>query len=875
MLRFLSWFSPKHRDQRDQELQRELGSHIEAEAEEQIARGTSPDQARRAARVQFGNVTLAAENTRETWGWATLDRFVHDIHFGLRILRKERAFTLLAITALALGIGATTVIFSVIDNVILEPFPYRDAGRLTKFYIHDPAHPEQTGRADFLMPEYRAFKEQNRVFEDVIATVGADILYSDPQGAKLFAGYQTTANTFDFLGVPPLLGRAMVPDDGRPNAPPVAVMSYRAWKREFGGDPNIIGKLLTLNGQPTAVIAVMPPRFQLYDGDFWLPLTSELPDMRAATLGRLKRGVDLKQVSADLEPVSRELARIYPGSYPREFSVITISLVDRVVRRFKPLLFALMAAVTMLLLIACSNVANLLLARATIREHEIAVRASLGASRRRLLMQLTVESFLLAALGGIAGCGLAYAGIRLVRAAMPRDLIPNESVIALNSRVLLFAVALAFVTTMLSGLAPALHAIGRDLHERVKAVGKGVSQRAHRGGLRTALVISQVTLSIVLLTGAGLMMRSLLAIEHVDLGFNPDHVLIVVTSFPKGGYTIPVKKHVFFRSVLERISALPGIDAAAVASAIPPHIGLRSDLTVLGGQSGQAVRSALELCSETYFQALGIPLLRGRLFNQTDVEGARHVAVVNQTLARAALGNDDALGRSVKFNWFDSAPESPKDTYFEIVGIVRDEKNDGLEQPPQPEAFLPYTVSGALGRGIVVRTAIEPRSALPMIQREIWAVDPAVAPTLARDFNELLEQNFYSQPRFAMLVLGLFAAIGLLLAAIGIFSVMAYLVSQQTREIGIRMALGAQRGTVMRTVLARGVVTTLVGIGLGELVSLLMTRLLQNQLWGVSPRDPVTLAAVLVVLLAVGLAACLVPAQRATRVDPMIALRYE
>ena len=867
------WWRRRHREQ---DLERELRSHLEAEAAEQQENGLPADDARFAARRAFGNLGLVSEDVREAWGWMWLDRFLQDIRFAFRTFRKDRAFALLAISALALGIGAATVIFSVVDNVLLEPFPYRDQQQLTKFYVHDFANADRIGRSEFTFDEFRAFRDQNHVFDGVIGTAGLDVLYTAADETKLFPGYQTTANTFDFLGVKPLLGRAMLPDDGRPDAAPVAVMSYRAWTREFGSDPAVVGSTLTLNGIPTTVIAVMPPRFQMYDGDFWLPITVEDPNLHLATMGRLKPGVSLQAATSDLDLIARSLAKTYPQLYPPKFSITTVSLVDRVVRRFRPLMYALMAAVMMLLLIACSNVANMLLARATARESEIAIRASLGASRARLVTQLVIESFLLACFGCLAGCAAAYAGIRGIAAALPRDLIPNESVIRLNPRVLLFALGMAVVTTLLSGLAPAVFAIGRDLYDRAKSVGKGGAAGARHGKLRSALVIAQVALSIVLLVGAGLMMRSMLAIQNVDLGFTPDHVLAARIPFPRGRYDSAEKKRVFFRSVLQRIQALPGVTSAAESSSVPPSGGGRSEVTIPGDSQAAKQRASVQLCSEGYFQTLGMRLLRGRLFTESETDAARRVIVVNSTLANRFFGGiDSAIGRTLKFDAFDSAPNTPKDAYFEVVGVVADARNDGLESQPRPEAFLPFTFTGIGGRMLLVRTALEPASLLPAIKREVRAVDPGVAVTLAATLTSMLQQNFYSQPRFAALVLGLFAAVGLMLAAIGIFSVMAYAVSLQTREIGIRLALGARRSSVLLMVLRRGLATIAVGIAIGELVSLGATRILQNQLFSVSTHDPMILIAVVCVLAGVGVVACIVPARRATRVDPTVALRAE
>ena len=805
--------------------------------------------------------------------------FSQDLRYGLRGLRKDLGFAGLAVLALALGIGASTVIFSVIDNVLLEPFPYRAPERLTKFYVHDPAHPDQPGRAEFSMPEYTAFKEQNHVFEDMIGTTGFDVLYTDKEGTKQFRGRATTVNTLDFLGVKPLLGRAMVPDDGRDDAPPVTVMSYCAWQSEFNGDPNILGTLLTLNGTQTALVGIMPPRFLYSDGDFWVPLKFARADMdaqhRIYTIARLKPGASLQTAATDLDVIARRLAKDYPHAllYPANFTITTATLADRVVGKYRGMLYTLLGAVTMLLLIACSNVANLLLARATAREREIAIRASMGASRVRLVAQLMVESFILAGLGCAAGWLFAYGGIKGVIAAVPPYLLPSEAVITLNVRVLLFALGVTALTTILCGLAPAFHSVRGELHHHLKSSGTGASAGSGHGRLRSLLAVTQVAMTIVLMVGAGLMMRSLFALYKVDLGFSPDHIFTARTPLPWGHhYDTAERKQIFFRQVLQRITALPGVIAATETTTIPPFGGLRSDMAVLGNAHQE--RGYFQLCSEGYFKTVGIRLQRGRLLSENDIESGRRVAVVNQTLVKKFFGDEDPIGKSVKFNLLDIAPGSPKDAYFEIVGIVVDLKNRGIEGT-DPEAFLPYTITGSFERGILVRTAVEPMSLLESVRREIWAVDPGVALVTPGTVEGYIDQWAHSQPRFELILFGLFASIGLVLAGIGVFSVLAYSVSLQNREIGIRMALGAQQSAVLKMVIKKGLTLVAIGIVVGELASLALTRFVRSELWYVSPHDPLTFAAVLAVLITVGVAACLVPAHRATQVDPLVALRHE
>ncbi|HKU25768.1 MAG TPA: ABC transporter permease, partial [Candidatus Sulfotelmatobacter sp.] len=744
---------------------------------------------------------------------------------------------------------------------------------------HDNTRSDREGRGDFSYAEYMDYKEQNHVWEGLIANNGLDVLYTDKEGTRQYRGGEVSGETFEFLGMQPLLGRTLVPDDARPDAPPVAVMSYRVWQKDFNGDPKIINRTLQLNGKQVTLVGVMPPRFLFGAEDFWLPITltrnDTSPFNRVWLLGRLRPGVNLQAAASDLEVIARRVSTSYRKDYPANFSIKVTSLADQVVGQFRVMLFALMAAVSMLLLIACSNVANLLLARATAREKEIAIRASMGASRARLVMQLMIESFILAGLGCLVGSLFAYGGIKGVLAALPPDLIPAETVITLNVRVLLFSVGVTAITTLLCGLAPAFHSVRGELHNRLKDTGKGTQGAFRHGKFRSGLVVSQVALSIVLLVGAGLMMRSLFALQHVDLGLTPDHILVARTPLPKGRYDKPEQKAVFFRQILDKITALPGVVAATETSTLPPYGGIPSEVTVPGKSHPETWRSIFQLCSEGYFPTLGIRLVRGRLLSESDVISARHVIVVNQTLVRNFFGNDDAIGKSIKFNLLDTVPESPKDAYFEIIGVVADVKNRGLQEAPQPEAFMPYTVSGAFERGVLVRTAVEPMSMLLNVRREIWSVDRGVALTLTGTLEGYLEQFSYSQPRFGLILFGVFAGIGLALVAIGIFSVMAYSVSLQTHEIGIRMALGAQQRTVLAMILRKGLLIIALGILIGEVASLGLTRLVQSQIWGVSARDPLTFAAVLTVLVIVGIAVCLVPARRATQVDPLVALRYE
>jgi putative ABC transport system permease protein len=805
---------------------------------------------------------------------------LQDFRYGLRGLRNQPGFTLLAIFALALGIGAATTIFSVIENVLLDPFPYTDAHRIVSFNIHDVTQSRPGGRSAFKVPEFLDYQEQNHVFSEVIGGGNEDVLYTSRVGTELFTGAYVTPNTFRFLGVPALLGRVITEDDARPGAPPVFVLSYKTWLKNYSQDPAILGRSFVLNGVPTTLVGIMPSRFTKRGADLWKPqaLDRGNPEVSRRYFmfqARLKPGATLRDVETDISVIARRLAQEYPKDYPKNFTIQVETYVDQVVGHFKKTLYTLAAAVGLLLLIACANVANMLLARASSREKEMAIRAALGASRSRLILQLLMESFLLAAGGAALGCLLAYGGIKALVAVIPDGAIPREAVIGLNVPVLLFSLGAAAFTAILFGLAPALQTARRDVVEPLKDSGKGSSGGFRRGKLRNTLVVIEVALSLVLLTGAGLLMRSFVALQQVDLGLNPDNILVARLPLPREQYKTAASKQHFFRQLLQRLYVLPGVVAATETSTLPPYGGIQSEIQIPGKTHTEKWESIFQLCSEGYFPTVGIRLVRGRLMSEAEVNDARRVTVVNQTLVRKFFGQEDPLGRQVKINLLETGPDAVKSPIFEIVGVVADAKNQGIQEPPMPEMFIPYTTTGAFERGILVRTAKEPLPMLNAVRREIWAVDRNVAVTLTGSLQDYLKSFSYAEPRFSLILLGVFAAVGLALVAIGVYSVIAYTVSRQTHEIGIRMALGAGRTDVFRMVLRMGSRLIVLGVVAGMLASFAATRVIASQLWGVSQHDPVTLAGVVAVVSIVGLAACYFPARRATRVDPMIALRYE
>ena len=804
-----------------------------------------------------------------------------DLKYGLRMMGKSRGFTAVAVITLALGIGAATTIFSVIDNVLLNPFPYVDAHRIVMITIHNDAENRPGGRSWFRDAEFLDYQEQNHVFDAVIGGTGQDVLYFNGQGTEQFDGGLVTPNMFQVLGVPALLGRTLLPDDARPGAPPVFLMAYKLWATRFNLDPNIVGRTFVLNNVPTTLIGVMPPRVTKLGADLWIPV---VPDRGRAEKdahfymfqAHLKPEVTLRQAQADVNVIAHRLAQIYPKNYPKQFSVQIDTWVDRLVGQFSKTLYTLAAAVGLLLLIACSNVANMLLAHGAAREKEMAIRASVGASQWRLVRQLLVESFILALGGALAGCLLAYAGIKILVTFIPQDTIPHEAVIGLNLTVLAFCIVVSIFTAVLAGLAPALQTAKIDIVERLKDSAATVSVGFRRGKLRSALVVVEVALSLVLLAGAGLLMRSFISLQAVDLGLRPDNILVARIPLPRGQYTTPAAKQQFFRTLLERVSALHGVVSATETSTLPPYGGIGTEIEISGKTHSDKWEGIFQLVSEGYFRTLGIRQLRGRTLSEVEVNDARKVAVINQTLARKYFGQEDPLGRSLTLKMLATEITPPvTDPVFEIVGIVADAKNQGIQEPPRPEIFIPYTITGAFERGILVRTERDPLAMLDTLRKEIWSVDRNVALTMTGSLEDYLKRFSYAEPRFSLILLAVFAGIGLVLVTLGVYSLIAYTVLRQTREIGIRMSLGATRRQVHRMVLRMGLQLIALGAVAGLLLSFGLTRVLAHQLWSVSSHDPVTLAAVVGVMGLAGLAACYFPARRATQVDPIVALRYE
>jgi predicted permease len=905
----VSWIRRVFRkSQAEKSLNKELQFHLDRQIADYVAAGMEPEEARRRARLEFGTLDRVKEEVHDTRWETHLDNLLRDFRYALRNLNKDRRFAIVAVFALALGIGASTVAFSAFYNLLFNAFAAKGANRLVVLSLQNAEKgvlPElNLTPLGGSLSDVDAFRSQGQVFDDVVGYHRGIMLLRDGNDIHQVYATSVTSNAFDFYGVPPLLGRGITPADGMAKSSPVFVMSYKTWMGEFHSDPAILGKTFLVDDIPRTLIGIMPPRFQAYGAlvQIWTPITSRSdtsaadPAMSVDTMmARLKPGITLQKASSDLDVIVESLAKNRPNDFPKHFSARVLSATDFMMGPYgigsaggpeaqhfdiKHMLYALLAAAMILLLIACSNVANLLLARATVREKEIAVRVALGAARSRLIQQLIIESFTLAAGACLFGCIFAYAGMKGVTALIPAKgaSIGGEAVIGLDWRMLLFALVVTALTTILCGLAPALHTMRRDLQPSLAGSDRGANAAFRRGRLRAGIVIGEVALCILLLMGAGLMMRSFFLLTHINLGFNLDHLLFVAFSNPHSDNRQPGQEAVILHKIVERLKALPGVTDVAINNSLPGYNpGARHEVSVPG--SGHVERVGVDGCSANLFQVLQLQLASGSWLTDSDVTGARRVAVINQTMALRFFGRTDPVGRqfTAKAMLIDGQP--PQDADFQVIGVLRDVKDFGPQVPVIPMAFVPHTASGGLlgGGGVLfIKTRVAPASLLHAVKEEIWAFDRDVifSPESGPYVNTFYWLT-YSAHEFGLMTFAPLAGIALLLVVIGIFSVMAYTVSLQTHEIGVRMALGAQPDNILKMVLARGARLVAAGIIFGLVASYGLTRFLASQVWGVSTTDPWTFAVVTMLSICAGLAACYIPARRATRLDPMAALRYE
>jgi predicted permease len=867
------------RGRAEAELDEEIRTHLELEAEQNIESGMSPEEARHAALRAFGNVALSKEDTRMMWGLRWLETLWQDVRFGARTLAKSPGFTAVAVIALALGIGANSAIFSAVNTVLLRPLPFKDPERLVVVWEKGNADEfplNSTSAANFI-----DWRDQNRVFEGASAMGRASFNLTGGGGEPVRVdGRRVSANLFSLLGVEPRLGRVFLPEEDAPGAGRVVILSYGLWQRRFGSDPGVVGRPVVMNGTSYTVVGVMPPQFQFpsRQDELWVPIAfapqeaANRGNNSYEVVGRMKPGVSLEQAQTEMSIITARLKQQYPDVVKTDASVV-VSLHEQMVGDIRPALLVLLGAVGFVLLVACANVANLLLARAAVRRKEIALRVALGAGRLRLVRQFLTESLLLAFLGGAAGLLLSFWGVNVLKAFIPEN-ISEVSAIGVDARVLVFTLVVSLLTGLIFGLAPAAQAANMDLNEMLKEGGRDSSSGRSGNRVRGLLVVAEVAVSLVLLVGAGLLINSFVRLRNLDPGFRADNLLTMSIVLPQQKYSDHARRVTFFSELTSRVGALPGVRSAAVTNWIP--------LTMQGDTFGVSVEGrpdpgpekrpdvVTRVVSAAYFDTMGIQLLRGRQFDEgVDREDSMPVAVVSETTARRLWPGEDPLSKRLQPGGADP------DGWIQVVGVAKDVRQFDLTAEPRLQMYLPYAqFQWFVPRQLVVKTDVEPTSLATAVRKAVWEMDKDQPVSDVRTMEEVLSESIARQ-RFSALLLGVFAALALALAAVGIYGVMSYAVAQRTREIGIRMALGAQAGSVLRLMIGQGLKLASAGVVLGLAGALLLTRVMSSLLFGVSATDPLTLVTISLVLVGVALLASYIPARRAAKVDPLVALRYE
>jgi len=863
----------------ERELTEEVRSFVEMTIDKKIASGMSLDEARRQTLLELGGTTQVKEKVRQVRLGHHLETTMQDIRYGVRMLLKKPGFTIAAMIALALGIGANTAMFSLVHALSLNPLPFPNIDRLVMVYESVPS----PGLDHISMPgaTFLDLQKQNHSFED-IATYrfwGGNLTGGDkPERVE---GYFVTVNLLDVLGVKPTLGRGFSPEEGEPGKDDVVIISHSLWINHFGGDHDIIGKTIAVNNVGRVVVGVMPSNYAFpWSAQVWAPLAftpftaTNRGQHRYWTIARLKPGISITQARAELTTFYNQLGAHYPETNAGHGGD-AVFLVDDTVKRIRPALLALMGAVAFVLLIGCANVGNLMLARATGRVKEIALRSALGASRWRIMRQLLTESIILGLAGGILGVLIGIWSINLLKSITPADYvssIANWNNVGLNLPVLAFTVGISMMAGVLFGLAPALQVSRPDLNEALKESSGKVSAGGARHRLRNILVVSEVALSLVLLIGAGLMMKSFLALIKTDPGLKTENVLTMNLSLPFSKYKDDAMQSAFFQELTRRVEALPGVDSSGVILELP--LGGGDDTTnfivesLPDPPSGEGFIARIESCTPNYFRAMGITIMKGRSFTDQDKADAQLVTIINESMAQQYWPNQDAVGKRMRFG-----NRSETKPWMTVVGVIRDVKYR-LDKFSKSEFYTPYAQNTWNVGTLVVRTKIEPKTLITAIRTEIAAIDKDQPVYGIKTMDEVLSQSAFLQ-QFSVYLLGIFAALALILAAVGIYGVMSYAVGQRTHEIGIRMALGASSTDVLKMVVGQGLIVALVGVGIGLVGTVVIVKALSSLLFGVSSTDVPTFAAVSALLMGVSLLACYIPARRAIKVDPMVALRYE
>jgi putative ABC transport system permease protein len=874
-----AWLSPRRVDQ---EFADELQTHLEMLTDENVRRGMTPEEAKRAARIRLGGHTQLRETNRELHGLPYIEAFLQDTRYAFRMLRKNPGFTAVAVITLALGIGANTAIFSVVYTVLLKPLPFTHPDQLfTAFQANTQQGIAETGCS---YPNFEEWRAQNQVFSEMAGILAHQLTLTGRGEPSVVNTSVVTPELFALLDVKPLAGRIFFPQDGKQGAPPVVLVSEDLWRGRFGADPGIIGTSIDLDKRPFTVIGIIPAAFRTpffnTKQEVWIPLVQDpvfsifMPQRGVhllPALGRLKAGVSVAQAQAEMDAISERLAAEFPGENSG-WTVRLVPLQKEIVGDVRTELLVLLGAVGLVLLIACANIANLLLTRATSRSKEIAVRTALGAGRVRIIRQLLSETAVLGLLGGAVGIALAYWGVKALSSFLPSTL-PQMNPIRVDYFVLGFALLLSAIAGMAFGLVPAMFAANADIQSALREGGRSGESRNRRRA-RSFLAVAEISLAMVLLVTAGLLLRSFARLTSVSPGFDAQHLVKADISLPQFQYSTPQQWAAFSAELLARIQSQPGLQDSAVVVPRPiADINVTLPFDIVGNpplSAGTSRTADYVSISPDYFRVMGIPLLAGRFFNQQDISSAPRVSIISAAMARLYFPNQDPLGKRITFGF----PQGSGGATREIVGIVGNVRDVALGQNPGAIMYVPFAQAPFWGANLIVKSTLSTSSVAAAIRQEVQRIDKDLPVTDVAKMPDLIDASV-DQPRFRMFLLGLFAVMALLLAATGIFGVISYSVSRRTNEIGIRVALGASRNAILSMILRETLVLTLTGLAVGLPCALAASHLVGHMLFNVSANDPATLAAVAFVLASVAALAGYIPARRAMRVDPMVALRYE
>lgn len=878
----------------ESELDDELRFHFDEQVGKYVGAGLTPEEAVRRARLLFGGIDQVKEECRDARGIGLLGDFLQDLRYGARLLRAKPLFTLVAVLTLALGVGATTAVFSIVNAVLLRSLPYADPGRLMRIFFDNRG--VGLHNVTFSVPELEDLRTRAGVFDSVSACGRASVNLTGAGQPERLEMLVSSPNYFSLLGATPQIGRLFGPHDFALGFAPVAVLSDEVWRRSYGADPGVLGRTLRLDNDPYTIIGVLRPGFrhpavETAPVDIWLtagfagdpaPKPARGTRFLPSAIGRLKPGITVEQAQARLTAMAAEIRHDYPGDYPvlAQWSIGIRPLRESMVGQVRPMLLILLGAVVLIVFIVALNIANLLLARASGRQQEIAVRLALGASRRRMLRQMLTESLLLSSIGGIAGVATAVSTLKLILRFVPSS-IPRLTEVSIDWRVLTFAVALSVSTGLLFGAGPAMHAARASLAVGIREGGRGSSHGMKTGRLRDLLIVAELALAVVLMIGAGLLLHTLRDLLIENPGYNPEHVVAAHVNLPMPNdpkldpYLTPERQIAFNRELVRRLKAIPEVQIAALTSALPTIAPVESGALAIEDrpvESSADLRAEMIRVSPDYFHAIEAPLVRGRFFAKSDQAGKPLVAIIDEATARRYWPDQDPLGRRLRFG------QNPLAPWMTVVGVVRDIKSDGLDVDGVPHIYVSFfqhfegSASVERELSIVVRTTLSVNALEPRIRQEIQSIDPSLPVFQVSSMDELIDTSLASR-RFSAELVGGFAAMALVLASIGVYALLAFMVGQRAREIGLRMALGARRGDILRMVVTKGAALAAWGTIAGVLFSASAAPILASLLYGVQPHDPVVFAGVPLLLFSVATLASFLPARRAAKVDPAITLR--